>query len=151
IAEAREGHYEKFPTLKEFQAILDTPGGSSSPDAFVRLLEVLPYARYNIIQYARSQGLAVHELFAPELEKGRISVLNKEQRPRNELSTDSCAGECSARKKSAHGLFSRSQIYLWVANELHPFSQVYTVGHELIHYQQIKAMMDREQRALEKG
>ena len=41
-------------------------------------------------------------------------------------------------------MFSNSEICLWTARELSSFSQAYTVGHELIHFPQIRVRMERE-------
>jgi hypothetical protein len=78
-------------------------------------------------------------------------LLTRDQRAQHGLSVDTFAGECFAHKRQAHGLFSDSKIYLWMAQELSPLVHAYTVGHELVHFHQIRTMMEREQQALKAG
>lgn len=150
VEEARKNHFQKYPSLREYQALIDNQE-EQSLDAMIKLLDVLPYAKYNIAQYAKQQNLYIDELFKDKLMDRRIAILSKEERKKNGLSHGSFAGECFARKRHAHGLFSDSQVYLWIAKELNPLIQAYTVGHELIHYHQIRSMMDLEQKALKEG
>ncbi len=150
IEAAREAHFARHPIVAEYQRLIDSPEPSNA-QAILRMLEILPYARYNLLQYARNQGISVRELFHDKLIDRRVALLTPEQRIQHGLSSDSFAGECFAHKRQAHGLFSESSVYIWTALELNPFIQAYTVGHELIHFHQIRAMMEREQRALKAG
>ncbi len=150
---AREVHFRKHPNLAHFQSIIDTqPSGQAANSAAISsMLEIMPYAKYNVLQFARMQGLSLADLFSSELKDRRISFLNAEDRSEAGLNSSSFAGECFARKHQAHGLFSDSQIFVWVSSELHPLIQAFTVGHELIHFHQINAMMEREKTSMATG
>jgi len=156
---AREAHFAKHPVLAEYQASLDSALNSvmsgqpmhTGPRAILKLLEILPYARYNLVQYAKHQGLPLDAVFGDKLVDRNIALLTPEKRRASGLNADLFSGEAFARKRQPHGLFSDSQIYLWIATEISPLVQAYTVGHELVHFHQIRAMMEREQRALQEG
>ncbi|MGK5085873.1 circularly permuted type 2 ATP-grasp protein [Bdellovibrionota bacterium FG-1] len=145
---ARWAHFVKHPIIAEYQRLVDRPLQSSA-SAIMQMLEILPYAKFNLLQYARTQGISPRELFTNKLVDRRIAVLSTEQRAEVGLSTSGFAGECFATKRKAHGLFSDSNIYTWTALELNPLIQAYTVGHELVHFQQIRAMMKQEVEALQ--
>jgi uncharacterized circularly permuted ATP-grasp superfamily protein len=147
---ARRAHFAKHPAVAEYQELIDNPG-ASSPQAILKMLEVLPYAKYNVLQFARTQGVSPRDLFVSKLVDRRVALLSREQRAESQLSVDGFAGECFAQKRQMHGLFSDSRICLWAARELSPLIQAYTVGHELIHFHQIRVMMEREQKALKGG
>ncbi len=150
---ARDAHFRKHPSLQEFQSFIDAPASASKddPSAVLRALEILPYAKYNLMQFARMQGLALSDLFENTLTHRRISLMTPEERQAEKLNSTQFSGECFARKRREHGLFSDSDIYLWVAAELHPLVQAYTIGHELVHFHQINAMMEREKASLAAG
>jgi len=148
--EARTAHFLRYPFLTEYQRLLDNPwpGG---PERIMQFMDILPYAKYSLLQYAAQQGLATHALFTSRLMDRRIALLSPEERAGQHLSVAHFFGECFARKTEAHGLFSESEILLWIGKEIHPFVQAYTIGHELIHFQQLRAMMQQEQTALQDG
>ncbi|MCM2277858.1 MAG: hypothetical protein NDJ89_07250 [Oligoflexia bacterium] len=150
LARARESHFKKHPALLEYQGLLNSPATSSVP-AMIRLLDILPYARYNLDRFAETQGITLRDLFAYKLTDRRIALLTAEDRKELGLNWASHAGECFAVKKGSHGLFSESQIFLWIATETHPAIQSYTAGHEIVHFQQISAMIQRERRSIEAG
>ena len=147
---ARKAQLARHPVVAEYQALLDNPG-ESNPQSILKMLEILPYAKYNILQFARTQGVSPRDLFVNKLVDRRVALLTPEQRSAHGLSVGNFAGECFARKNQVHGLFSDSQICLWTALELSPLILGYTVGHELIHFHQIRTMMEREQHALHGG
>jgi uncharacterized circularly permuted ATP-grasp superfamily protein len=147
---ARKAHLVKHPVVAEYQRLIDQPGASSA-QAILQMLEILPYAKYNILQFARTQGVSPRDLFVSKLVDRRVALLTPEQRAQSRLSVGGFAGECFAQKRQAHGLFSDSRICLWTALELSPLIQGYTVGHELIHFHQIRVAMEHEQRALRGG
>jgi uncharacterized circularly permuted ATP-grasp superfamily protein len=150
---ARKAHMLKHPVVAEYQKLVNEPGepGESSPQAILQMLEILPYAKYNLLQYARTQGVSPRELFTNKLVDRRVALLSPEQRATNRLSVDGFSGECFAQKRHMHGLFSDSRICLWIAQELNPLILGYTVGHELIHFHQIRVAMEHEQIALKGG
>jgi uncharacterized circularly permuted ATP-grasp superfamily protein len=147
---ARQAHFAKHPAVAEYQRLIDQPG-PTTPQAILTMLEIMPYAKYNILQFARTQGVSPRDLFVNKIVDRRVALLSREQRAESQLSVDGFAGECFAQKRKVHGMFSDSQICLWTAKELSPFIQAYTVGHELIHFHQIRVMMEREQQALKGG
>jgi uncharacterized circularly permuted ATP-grasp superfamily protein len=146
---ARWAHLVRHPAVAEFQKMLDSGLGPAGAHGILSMLEVLPYAKYNLLQYARSQGISPRDLFENKLVDRRIALLTPEQRAAKGLAASGFAGECFARKRKAHGLFSDSDIYIWTALELTPFIQGYTVGHELVHFHQISAMMRLERETLQ--
>ncbi|MAZ47192.1 MAG: hypothetical protein CME65_01435 [Halobacteriovoraceae bacterium] len=145
----REDHFRVFPKLAEFQAIIDKP--VHTLDEMIKLLDIAPFAKFNIEKFAEEQGCSVKEVFSHKLEEKKISILNSSQLKRLRLSNREYAGECFAKKLNDHGLYSDSRIYLWVRSELDPFTKLYTIGHELIHFQQLKHSMLAEKRALKDG
>lgn len=145
----REDHFRKYPKLAEYQAIIDNP--NASIEELIQLMDVVPYAKFNIEHFAKERKLAVKDIFTNRLSERKISILDSKQLKRLKLSNREYAGECFAKKRSDHGLYSDSQIYLWVRKELDPFTKLYTIGHELIHYQQLKHSMLAEKRALKDG
>jgi uncharacterized circularly permuted ATP-grasp superfamily protein len=150
LTKARKKHFEKYPSLKEIQALIDRPQ-NRDVYALISLMSVLPYAAYNIRQYAIEQNCAFHELFTDSLSPERICILDRPTRLKEKLSLDQFSGECFAKKRSSHGLISDSDRYMWIAEEQSPFIQLYTIGHELIHSAQIKEVMKSERDAVETG
>ncbi len=149
IEQKRNEHFGKFPRLKHFQNIINKP--NANKDELIELLEVVPYAKFNIESFAKSLNLSVKEVFTNRLKEDRISLLSSPQLKKHKLEHREFAGECFAKKKASHGLYSNSEIYIWIRKEINPFVMLYTAGHELIHYQQIKNSMKAEKRALKDG
>lgn len=147
---ARKQHFEKYPRLKEIQRLIDLPE-NRDVGALVSLMSILPYAAYNIRQYAIEQNCEFHELFSAALSPERICILNRTTRAKEKLNLDQFAGECFAKKRSSHGLISDSERFMWIAEEQSPFVQLYTIGHELIHSAQIKEVMLTESEAVKAG
>jgi uncharacterized circularly permuted ATP-grasp superfamily protein len=147
---ARRTHFAKHPVVAEYQRLIDEPGPTTA-QSILEMLEIMPYAKYNVLQFARTQGVSPRDLFVGKLTDRRVALLSREQRADSKLSVEGFAGECFAQKRRVHGMFSDSDICLWTARELSSFIQAYTVGHELIHFHQIRVMMEREQRALKAG
>lgn len=146
---SREAHFLKYPRLQRMQELIES--SNLSKEELIELLPVAPYAKFNIENFAKSKGLALEEIFSYEFEPERISILNTPKLKELKLCSRDFAGECFAKKRKSHGLFSNSDIYIWMRKELNPFTLLYTAGHELIHYQQIKNSMEAEQRALKDG
>src|SRR5690606_23272798 len=96
-------------------------------------------------------GLSLEEVFSSELRPNKISILSTKRIRENHLSAREDAGECFAKKRRSHGLFSDSDIFIWVRKELDPLTQIYTAGHEVIHYHQIEETTKLEARALSDG
>ena len=147
---AREGHFEQFPRLKEIQNIVNRRENHDY-NAIIELMSVMPYAAYNLRQFAIEQGVNFNELFTDQLQAERVSILSRQTRVLEKLSMDQFSGECFAKKKSAHGLISDGERYLWIAQEQSPLIQLYTIGHELIHAAQIKEVMQMEVEAIKGG
>lgn len=149
LADARNAHFAKRPRLARYQNLIDS--NNLSKEELIELLPVAPYAKFNIEKFAQSQGLELEEVFSYEFRPDRISVLSTPKLKELKLCSRDFAGECFAKKKKSHGLFSESDIYIWMRKELNPFTLLYTAGHELIHYQQIKNSIEAEVRALKDG
>ena len=149
IEEKRSEHFGKYPLIKEYNDLIKKK--SASPKELIKLLEIAPYAKFNIQNFANAQNCSVEDLFTSKLNKDKISILDTKTLKRLKLANREHAGECFAKKKKSHGLYSNSDIYIWIRKELDPFTQVYTIGHELIHYHQIKNSMEAEKRALKDG
>ncbi len=150
LGELRERHFQEHPELESYRRILRSTDGHSTED-LLKILDILPYAKYNLYRFAAMEGLDVSQVLLRDLEHRRIAILDKGLRERYGLNKDSFAGECYARKLRSHGLFSEARVYLWVGAELNPLIQAYTIGHELIHLHQIAAMMEREREAIKAG
>jgi uncharacterized circularly permuted ATP-grasp superfamily protein len=145
----RIAHFEKFPFLDRMNKIMHSKRVGVKD--IIELLPAMPYAKYNLEQFARKQGLSLEEIFTNELTPNKISILTTKQIRDHHLSAQDHAGECFAKKRKSHGLFSDSDIFIWVRKELDPLTQIYTAGHEVIHYHQINATTKMEAKALSDG
>jgi uncharacterized circularly permuted ATP-grasp superfamily protein len=151
INRLREAHFKKFPRIAHFQKIINQGIDQNNSTHFLELLPALPYAHYNLKKLAEHFNISLEELFQEKLTPNRICVLSSEQIYQNHLSALNHAGECFAKKRKSHGLFSDSDITIWVRKELDPFTLLYTAGHEAIHYHQTEALTKMEARALSDG
>ncbi|HXH32249.1 MAG TPA: hypothetical protein VNJ01_15715 [Bacteriovoracaceae bacterium] len=149
LANKRVGHFEKFPFLTRMSNIMNSTNVEVSE--LLELLPAMPYAKFNLEQFARKQGLTLEECFVADLTPNRISLLSSQKIRENHLSAREDAGECFAKKRKSHGLFSDSDIFIWVRKELDPLTQIYTAGHEVIHYHQIEETTKLEAKALSDG
>lgn len=149
IAQKRTAHFKQFPQLARFQELIGTT--NVTVDELIELMPVMPYAKFNLEQFAAKQGLALRDVFASELTPNRISLLSSKGIRESGLSAQEHAGECFAKKRKSHGLFSDSDIFLWVRKELDPLTQIYTAGHEVIHFHQIEETTSMEANALSDG
>lgn len=145
----RKEHFQQFPKLKKMQDLINKK--EPSIDELIELLDVVPYAKFNIEKFATEQGISIKDIFSNRLTENKISLLSSKQLKKYKITHRGFAGECFAKKKEAHGLYSDSKIYIWIKKDLDPFTMLYTIGHELIHYHQIKNSMDAEKRALKGG
>lgn len=146
---ARRKHLARFSFLRRYQQIINSQ--NVSKEELIELLPVLPYAKFNIEQFAKEKGLSIAEVFTSKFRPGRISILSTEKLKQLKLCNREFAGECFAKKRKSHGLFSKSDIFIWLRRELDPFTLIYTAGHELIHYRQILSSMNAEKRAIKDG
>ncbi|MCO4754357.1 MAG: hypothetical protein KC478_07730 [Bacteriovoracaceae bacterium] len=149
LAQKRTEHFKKYPRLARYQELINTP--NLSIDSLIELLPTAPYAKFNIENFAKEQGVSLREVFTNEYRPDRISILETSKLKELKLCSREFAGECFAKKRKSHGLLSNSDIYIWMRKELNPFTLLYTAGHELIHYQQIKNSMEAEKRAVKDG
>lgn len=149
LAKKREAHFEKHPFLARMAKIMKSKRVGLKD--IIELLPAMPYAKYNLEQFAKKQGLALEDIFTNELTPNKISILTTQQIRENHLSAQDHAGECFARKRKSHGLFSDSDIFIWIRKELDPLTQIYTAGHEVIHFHQIEETTKAEARALSDG
>lgn len=149
LAKKRESHFEKFPFLARMAKIMKSRRVGVKD--ILDLLPAMPYAKYNLEQFAKKQGLSLEDIFTNELTPNKISILTTQQIRENHLSAQDHAGECFAKKRMSHGLFSDSDIFIWVRKELDPLTQIYTAGHEVIHFHQIEETTKAEAKALSDG
>lgn len=145
----RSAQFKKFPILARYQELMLK--SQASVTELIELMPVMPYAHYNLAQLAQKQGLKIEDLFSSTLTPNKISILSSKQVRDNHLSAQDHAGECFAKKRKSHGLFSDSDIFIWVRKELDPLTQIYTAGHEAIHYHQIEETTRLEANALSNG
>jgi hypothetical protein len=150
LARERQSHFKKYPRLKYLQSQINRRENGDF-NVIVELMAVMPYAAYNLRQYAIEHGVEFHQLFTHDLQAAKVSLLNRKTRLAEKLSDDDFAGECYAKKKFEHGLISEGERFMWVAQEQSPLIQLYTIGHELIHAAQIKEVMEMEKKALADG
>ncbi|MBD65774.1 MAG: hypothetical protein CME62_11240 [Halobacteriovoraceae bacterium] len=149
LKQKRKAHFNKFPKLKRYQELIDSR--NVTIEEFIELMDVAPYAKFNIERFAKQNKLELKDIFTDTLKPNRISILTTEQLKKHKLAFREHAGECFAKKKTDHGLYSDSDIFIWLRKELDPFTLIYTAGHELIHYHQVKNSMLAEKRALKDG
>ena len=149
IAKKRKAHFTQFPFLARMTEIMNSR--RVSVKELIELMPAMPYAHYNLTMFAKKQGLSLEEIFTNELTPNKISILSSKKIRENHLSAREDAGECFAKKRKSHGLFSDSDIFIWIRRELDPLTQIYTAGHEVIHYHQIEETTRLEARALSDG
>lgn len=149
LAKKREQHFKEFPFLQRMTDIMHSKRVDVKD--LIELMEAMPYAKYNLEQFAAKQGLPLQQIFSKELTPNRISVLSSKKILEYHLSAREDAGECFAKKRKSHGLFSDSDIFIWIRKELDPLTQIYTAGHEVIHYHQIEETTKMEAKALSDG
>ena len=77
FAKKRAAHFKKHPILSKYQGLINSQ--SSSKKDLIDLLEIAPYAKFNIEQFAKEQNISVEEVFTTELKADRISVLSTDQ------------------------------------------------------------------------
>lgn len=145
LRKSRLDHFKQFPFLVEYQNLINKNGECSSKD-FLKLLDVFPYAKYNLESFAKLKGKIVEDLFSEKLGPDKIAFLSKDKDLDGEMKNS--AGKCFAKKRKSNGLFSDSDIYVWVAKDMDLATQVYTVGHELIHYYQVEKTINDEKSSL---
>jgi len=149
LADKRKVQFEKFPCLKRYQELIFST--TSDVDSLIEILPILPYAKYNIEKFAKLNDVSVRELFTDTLKPNRLGLLPNDEINRLGLGGQHHGGECFAKKRKSHGLFSDSDIFIWIRKEQDPFTLIYTAGHELIHYQQIKEAMKLESSSIAEG
>ncbi len=149
LAKKRETHFRDFPFLARMTEIMNARRVGVRD--LIELMPAMPYAKYNLEQFAKKQGLALEEIFTNELTPNKISILSSRKIREAHLSAREDAGECFAKKRKSHGLFSDSDIFIWIRKELDPLTQIYTAGHEVIHFHQIEETTKMEAKALSDG
>lgn len=149
LAKKRVAHFEKFPFLARMNQIMNSKRVGVKD--LIDLMPAMPYAKFNLEMFAKKQGLSLEEIFTNELTPNKISILTTQQIRENHLSAQDHAGECFAKKRKSHGLFSDSDIFIWIRKELDPLTQIYTAGHEVIHFHQIEETTKSEAKALSDG
>jgi uncharacterized circularly permuted ATP-grasp superfamily protein len=149
LATKRSEHFKKFPMLARMSEIMNKK--SVGLKDLIELMPAMPYARYNLEQFAKKQGMTLEDVFSDELTPNKISILSSHKIREYHLSAREDAGECFAKKRKSHGLFSDSDIFIWIRKELDPLTQIYTAGHEVIHFHQIEETTKLEAKALSDG
>jgi len=149
LLKKRQEHFQNYPFIERMNAIMNSKRVGVKD--LIELMPAMPYAKFNLEQFAKKQGLSLEDIFTNELTPNRISLLNSKKILDEHLSAREDAGECFAKKRKSHGLFSDSDIFIWVRKELDPLTQIYTAGHEVIHYHQIEESRRMEAKALSDG
>ena len=149
LAKKRTAHFAKYPFLARMNQIMGSKRVGVKD--LIDLMPAMPYAKFNLEMFAKKQGLSLEDIFTNELTPNKISILTTQQIRENHLSAQDHAGECFAKKRKSHGLFSDSDIFIWMRKELDPLTQIYTAGHEVIHYHQIDETTKSEAKALSDG
>ncbi len=147
LATKRVSHFKKFPFLKDFQDMIN--GNQGDFERIYKILDIAPYAKYNIENFAKQKGILLTQVFRDKLTPERIAIVSKDYLKKRSVNAIELSGECYAKKRDRHGLLSDSDIFLWINSDLDPFSQVYTAGHELTHYQQIRSLIKSEVRSIQ--
>lgn len=149
LAKKRQAHFAKYPFVGRMNDIMNSKRVGVKD--LIELMPAMPYAKFNLEMFAKKQGLSLEEIFTSELTPNKISILTTQKIRENHLSAQDHAGECFAKKRKSHGLFSDSDIFIWVRKELDPLTQIYTAGHEVIHFHQIEETTKSEAKALSDG
>lgn len=149
LAQRRKTHFKKHPFLARISQLMKSSRVGIKD--LIEIMPVMPYAKFNLEQFAKKQGLALEDIFTSELTPNKISILSSKKIREAHLSAREDAGECFAKKRKSHGLFSDSDIFIWTRKELDPLTQIYTAGHEVIHYHQIEETTKMEAKALSDG
>jgi uncharacterized circularly permuted ATP-grasp superfamily protein len=149
LAQKRLNHFKEFPVLGRMNEIINSTNVGLSE--LIELMPAMPYAKFNLEMFAKKQGVGLKEIFSRELTPNKICILTSSQIRNAHLSAREDAGECFAKKRKSHGLFSDSDIFIWVRKELDPLTQIYTAGHEVIHFHQIEETTKLEAKALSDG
>jgi uncharacterized circularly permuted ATP-grasp superfamily protein len=149
LSKKRAAHFEKYPLIARMNQIMNSSNVGVSD--LIELMPAMPYAKFNLEMFAKKQGLTLEDIFTNELTPNKISILTTDQIGENKLSAQDHAGECFAKKRKSHGLFSDSDIFIWIRKELDPLTQIYTAGHEVIHFHQIEETTKSEAKALSDG
>lgn len=149
LAKKREAHFRAFPFLARMNEIMGS--NKVTVSELIELMPAMPYAKYNLEMFAKKQGCSLEDIFSKELTPNKISILSTRKIREHHLSAQDHAGECFAKKRKSHGLFSDSDIYIWVRKELDPLTAIYTAGHEVIHFHQIEETTKMEAKALSDG
>ena len=149
LSKKRSAHFIKYPFLARMNQIMSSKRVGVKD--LIDLMPAMPYAKFNLEMFAKKQGLSLEDIFTNELTPNKISILTTQQIRENHLSAQDHAGECFAKKRKSHGLFSDSDIFIWIRKELDPLTQIYTAGHEVIHYHQIDETTKSEAKALSDG
>jgi hypothetical protein len=149
LTKKRAEHFEKFPIVARMNQIKNSQRVGVKD--LIDLMPAMPYARFNLEMFAKKQGLSLEEIFTNELTPNKISILGTQKIREHHLSAQEHAGECFAKKRKSHGLFSDSDIFIWIRKELDPLTQIYTAGHEVIHFHQIEETTRSEATALSDG
>lgn len=149
LAKKRTAHFAAFPFLGRMNEIMGS--NKVTVSELIELMPAMPYAKYNLEMFAKKQGCTLEEIFSKELTPNKISILSTKKIREYHLSAQDHAGECFAKKRKSHGLFSDSDIFIWVRKELDPLTAIYTAGHEVIHFHQIEETTKMEAKALSDG
>ncbi len=149
LAKKRSAHFKQFPFLERMTEIMNSRRVGVKD--LIELMPAMPYAKFNLEMFAKKQGLSLEDIFTNELTPNKISILTTSKIREAHLSAREDAGECFAKKRKSHGLFSDSDIFIWIRKELDPLTQIYTAGHEVIHFHQIEETTKMEARALSDG
>jgi hypothetical protein len=138
VERARDRHFRRFPKLAALQSLVDRSSGGGSEE-ILSMLEVLPYARYNLEQYSKSTGTPVSEIFTDRMSPGRIALLEKPEWRG--------AGACFVRKSTRTSELLEGGSHLWISKQQSPICQAYTIGHELHHAMQVEGIRLAERQA----
>jgi uncharacterized circularly permuted ATP-grasp superfamily protein len=149
IERKRIEHFKRFPFLAEVQSLTDE-GHNDRPEKILKILPYLPYARFAIEGFLRDKKQSFAELFSEDLEHARATLFSQEEILAKGL-TPFSYGECFAKKRYPHALFSESDIVTWISKDSSPLIQAITLGHEFIHYYQIEEFQNREKKARQQG
>jgi uncharacterized circularly permuted ATP-grasp superfamily protein len=155
LVEARFRHQRRHPELARLQQLIEL-GRNGDPEVLLPVMRYLPYAGWNLEAQAQALGLRVQDLFRSrdpgDVEPSiRIRLLDHRGLRLEGLAESNASGECFIRKRSPHGLLSEGNCFLWVAMDQSPFTQAYTLGHELIHAVQLRDLMEQERTSRRAG
>src|SRR5690606_29082297 len=73
----RASHFKKYPVLARMTEIMNTKNVKLKD--LIELMPAMPYAKFNLEQFAKKQGLRLEDVFTNELTPNKIAILSSKK------------------------------------------------------------------------